>query len=133
MKGHRHAPVGRATHYDSRQPPRAQAPLRAQTARGSRQALRGRSASPTRPADRQTTFPSRRCRTLHFREWRRVPRLAEAAAARSGPGSAARRLPGARRAEPPGVGGRGRRDRGGLRTIGAMLNMWKVRELVDKA
>lgn len=53
--------MGRAAHYDSRQTSRADAPLRAQTARGSRQASRGRSASPARPADRQTTFPSRRC------------------------------------------------------------------------
>lgn len=89
------------------------------------------------PPRGQTDYISQqavRSGTFHFRERRRVPRLAEAAAARSGPGSAVRRwLPGARRAEPPGAGGRGRWDRGGLRTIGAMLNMWKVRELVDKA
>lgn len=53
--------MGRAAHYYSRQPLRAEASLRAQTARGSQQASRGHLASPARPADRQTTSPSRQC------------------------------------------------------------------------
>lgn len=59
---------------------------------------------------------------LHFRERRRVPGSAEAAAAA-----------GERRTGPPGAGGGGS---GAGRVSGRsapMLNMWKVRELVDKA